>query len=797
MAAESAKPSDKPRLERWLESLLDPSTIHYLLGLGGGLCVLGVVVWLASLGVFENARVLGGSLIAGNTAVLAAGVLLAARTRYRTAGNAVAFLACVLAPLNLWFLHAQGLITVADHLWIGGVVCSVVFAGVVRLLRQPVHVYAVEIGVTLTALLFLADLNRAADPVYLAVAGVALAAASIQIIRAFPPEGEFSRSRFFMPLFISGQVQLAVGLLVLAASQLFGGWPVLGRYGLEWLGGGFDRSPWLSALVWSAGAVLYVSSHRLLPRGRAFASAAMLCAVFAALSIVNPYLGVDGRIVAYAVCSAVLAVRSREQNGERSLRELGVAAGLAFGFMACIAVVLRVTGSAWYADLPIDWPLLAAAVVAAASQLFATRHVQAESRTAMVVQSIMAGAMMTAAVEVARTLFWPAMIPAALGAAMVAPATLLAAALVVASQSWKRPLAIASLVAAVVAVGTGFNDPAVIGAVLHPGAGAPQTPYLALIAAQFALVAAGALTVRKHPVLMAACGLSVFGALWLGLGWLGVPTAYFASMVAGLGLISVVIGQRALGESALRSALVAVGRGLLVVAGLAALFQTIPLAFNAGHWADVGGFALVALICGVAGVADAERDWRRVFRSIAVLCAIGALFDVNALVALPTWRKAEFIAAFVGLAAIAIGYTESFANRENPKEAPGYMGLAAALAALPVLAGAFYFRFAVGRPSLPEEFAALTAAIVLSATGLGWRFKAPTIVGLGSLAVYLAVMIGQLAYHPQVAVGVYLAVGGGMLFIAAAFLAAYRETILALPDAIERRQGIFQILDWR
>jgi len=50
-------------------------------------------------------------------------------------------------------------------------------------------------------------------------------------------------------------------------------------------------------------------------------------------------------------------------------------------------------------------------------------------------------------------------------------------------------------------------------------------------------------------------------------------------------------------------------------------------------------------------------------------------------------------------------------------------------------------------------------------------------------------MIGQLAYHPQVAVGVYLAVGGGLLFAAAALLAAYRESILSLPDAIERRHG--------
>jgi hypothetical protein len=798
MSAEPAKPGEKPRLERWLEALLDPKTIHYLLGLGGALCVLGVVVWLASLGVFENAVVLGCSLIAGNAAVLLLGVLLALKTGYRTPGNAIAFLACVLAPLNLWFLHAQNLITVANHLWIGGVVCCVVFAAVVRLLREPMHMYAVEIGATLTVLLLLADLNKAADPVYLAVAGAVLAAASLQTIRAFPSEGPFARDRFFLPLFISGQVQIAAGLVVLAGSQLFGGWPTLGRYGLEWLSGGFDRSPWLAALVWSAGSYLYLLSHRFMPTGRVFASASIVCTIFAVMSVVNPYLGVDGRIVAYAVCSAVFAIRTRTDSKNKSLRELAVAGSLTLGLLAVAAVVMRANDLHWYAGTPVGWTLLVAALIAAASQLLAARFVQEDSRTGMIAQSMLAGVALTSVVLISRTMFWSATVaPTMLGAAMGLPAMVLALVGVFAPQAWRRPLAFAGLTAVTIAVGTGLDERGVLAALLRPGAGHSQTLPLALIAAQAALTTGAALVILRHPTLVAACGLSVTTALWLALGVLGLPAAYFASVIAGFGLALIVGAQRTGSPSAARTGLANLGRALVILAALAMVFQTIPYAFDGGRWIDIGGFAVVAMVCAAAALVDADRNWRRAFRTFAVMGAVGVLFDVNALVDLPTWRKAEFIAAFFGLAIVAVGYAERFVNGDDHAALSPAVWFGALLAAAPVLVAALYFRFEEGRPSLPEELATLTTAIVLSATGLAWRFKAPTIIGLGSLAIYLAVMIGQLAYHPQVAIGVYLAVGGGVLFAAAALLAAYRESLLALPDAIERRQGIFQVLDWR
>ena len=72
---------------RMLEALLDPRSIQWMLMIGGGLCVLGSIVWLVSKGVFENPRVLAVALGTGTLAILGAGWFVALRTKYRIAGR--------------------------------------------------------------------------------------------------------------------------------------------------------------------------------------------------------------------------------------------------------------------------------------------------------------------------------------------------------------------------------------------------------------------------------------------------------------------------------------------------------------------------------------------------------------------------------------------------------------------------------------------------------------------------------------------------------------------------------------
>src|SRR5207302_7532489 len=62
----------KPR-QSVIELLLAPRTIQWFLAFGGGLFVLGLVLWLASQGIFENKLVVAGVLGAANAAVLFGG----------------------------------------------------------------------------------------------------------------------------------------------------------------------------------------------------------------------------------------------------------------------------------------------------------------------------------------------------------------------------------------------------------------------------------------------------------------------------------------------------------------------------------------------------------------------------------------------------------------------------------------------------------------------------------------------------------------------------------------------------
>lgn len=77
------------------EALLDPKSIQWTLSLGGGLMVLGLIIWLASLGVFDNPLVVAVAMGAGSLVVLGAGWYVSLETRYKLAGQASPFWAAL------------------------------------------------------------------------------------------------------------------------------------------------------------------------------------------------------------------------------------------------------------------------------------------------------------------------------------------------------------------------------------------------------------------------------------------------------------------------------------------------------------------------------------------------------------------------------------------------------------------------------------------------------------------------------------------------------------------------------
>ena len=117
-------------------------------------------------------------------------------------------------PLNLWYCHANNLITIDGHLWMCAVLISALYAVAAVVLKDELFVYVFSAGVAMTGLLFLADMQPSpqrfweiASP---ATMLVVLGLIGIHLERAFGVgDGPFTREKFGMAFFWSGHVQLA------------------------------------------------------------------------------------------------------------------------------------------------------------------------------------------------------------------------------------------------------------------------------------------------------------------------------------------------------------------------------------------------------------------------------------------------------------------------------------------------------------------------------------------------------------------------------------------------------------
>jgi hypothetical protein len=124
----------RPR-RRLLEFLLDPRSIQGLLGFGGALMLVGLVILLWVNNYFTP-PVLAITFGLANAAVLVGGWGTIRYSRYQLAGRALTLLACLIMPLNLWYYHTHGLITLSGHLWVAALAINVLYAASALVLRD-------------------------------------------------------------------------------------------------------------------------------------------------------------------------------------------------------------------------------------------------------------------------------------------------------------------------------------------------------------------------------------------------------------------------------------------------------------------------------------------------------------------------------------------------------------------------------------------------------------------------------------------------------------------------------------
>jgi hypothetical protein len=163
------------------------------------------------------------------------------------------------------------------------------------------------------------------------------------------------------------------------------------------------------------------------------------------------------------------------------------------------------------------------------------------------------------------------------------------------------------------------------------------------------------------------------------------------------------------------------------------------------------------------------------------------------------YQKLELVVEALEIAWLTSGFVGRLNEPDRQKNAWVSLALLGGsfAATVPVMIRTLMHRWSTSGPSLGDELGLLTVTILMVAIGCILQIRSTTMIGGSTLGVYLAVLFGHLAYHPQVAIGVYIAAGGALIFLTGVVLSIYRERLLALPSQVANREGIFRVIDWR
>jgi len=827
-------------VRRMFEALLDPRSIQWMFMLGGGLLVLGLVIWLISLLNPDTKWIVAGSLGAGTLVVYGLGIFLNLKTRYTVAGRALTFLACIVAPLNLWYYSWQDIITISDHLWVGGLVCCLLFGFTVRLLRDPLFLYAVEVGVTLTAVLMLPVLDLVEDATFLrwdmCVGLLVLGAVSILLERAFAPEGNFPRKRFGLPLFWSGHIQIGTALLMLLSSQVFVHFPALveGTLGVDWQfrfqsSNVFESSHRIAGGIWLFAACVYLYSDFVVRRVGIYVSAAAVCVLIACVTLVAGVLDEEGVILVLAgvAVAANLGQRHLTQGNQRVSQVVGQLSTVLSTLPLLLGWWLHLRATSSIAEQlggerdETGWLYVPAMLsVAIGARISAWAYRKSSGGLEARYFFLSAGAVILAAAGLLRQFGredWVEQAPLLI---------LLPIAYIIGARAWRgrspeRPLALVAHTAAAIILGhVFFSSVDVVRSILEPVKEESTNLRLGIVFTEAAVFYILAGMFRRRSVNAWFAAAAACCAVWQFLGYFGIPGPYYGMLYSGLGLALIATARflglapcdvyhfsgqevkqlRGRGLTAYQS-----GNAILTVAVVAAGLQGLSTFLSGdADWLSNLGLLLTILASLVAACLIPPHGSRRFY--LATSIALSGLFFVTVgekvLVSLSFLRQVELFSVVIGLASLIGSHVARFRESdENPGEIAGFgMFLGSALSVLPLLIAVFHGRFVADGNALQatfDDFAVLAVSIVMLMTGLSWKLRSTTLFGGGSLLLTLIMLITSLAYQALAGIGAFLAIGGAILFAFGIALSVFREKLLAIPDQFSSREGVFRVMNWK
>ena len=824
----------EPIMRRMFEAMLDPRSIQWMLMIGGGLLVIGLIVLLINWLDVKTPYIIASAMGVGTLLTLAGGWYLTLKTKYKVASRALTFLACVVAPLNLWYYHAQGIVTLENHLWVGGVICSLMYIATVRLLRDPLFMYAVEVGITLTVLLFLPIINVTVDATTLSITFLVMGAISIHAERLFAASSEeFPRQQYGMPLFWAGQVQTAFALVVLFGSQTLS-WldkPLTTLFGKGFQGNLLTDQHFLAGFLWLIGTYLYLYSDVVVRRIGLYIYLAAFCLLMAIVTIVGSQFDQPELvIIALAVVGlGTNMIRSKVIKPDDQLMRVTAPIGLILsGIPLLIGWLLFIrsnSGDIWGETFSVEVMFVVAMLVVTISNRISAYLCREKSlkQTAIYLFFSAAGLLLAAAgaLPLMKVTLWYQQAPLLM---------LIPLGYILASRYWRgrlleRPLGwVAHAATAIILVHVLFatmQETAMtqeIGLLFRPMKDQMQSLLLGLVFAQASLFYALAGLFRRRSVNAYFSALAACCALWQWLGYFGVETHFHTLLYAMLGLITLIVSRslgiqyeivynnrgeksralRGRGQTAFQC-----GNAILSIALLSAFWQGMIRLVNGNPtWIENSILLMTTATSVVAAWMVPKGAWRRIYSSAAIVLTGLSVITITLewLKDLNLGEKVELIAVVTGIGLLIASYIARFREKEERNDLVDVgLLMGSLLAAAPLLMAVIYHRWWGDGISMVDEIGLLAVTIIMLVSGISWQAKAPTLIGGGCLGLYLIIMIVEIAQraHEMVGIAIFMTIVGGVVFALGVALSIYREKLLALPDKIANREGVFNIMTWR
>lgn len=800
-----------------LERLLSPRGIHALLGSGGGLFVIGLVTWLATLGIFDHPLVLASALGGANLALLVAGFWLVLSTRFQLAGLALTLLACLLMPLHLWFYHAQKLLTFDNHLWAAALVISLLYALTARILRNVWFVPIFLGGIALTVLLILADVGQFWQITAPAISLCLLGILAIHCERLFTldPASPYRRERFGLAFFWSGHALLGLGLLMVLIAQLAGGplyethtrslyqqWNVTRTELVT------TQTGKLTALfLVLAGIYAHLYSDLIVRRKGYYlqiAAVLMLWVEFIIIDLLHISLEKESLLGVIAATGLLLHLVHRYLGNRlpAGLPLLPLLASLLIVGSTALGLLFYVVDSLRYlhTDIPVlmqfdsKQALLLSMVVAGLAQLVGYFTSKEERYIKLYRGAVSLTALLILALVIsnyaAATWFTQA-------------GCILAMAIAAVVLAWKVPVVrdlgqYAHLFVTQWLV-LGFPQFVQLG-----GDHAWYNSAILLSATGFYLLTT--LLLRQHASIPIAIVTALLGLVHL-FAWFDFALSYKLTACAGLGAIITILGtmvtRREGAGQPLGTFLTKGGQTLFFVAVLGSMLLGVQtMVASQQHqqvWPMTNSLLLEAGLCWLFYLFMKNNSARQLYLAFAIanVGLAGLLFVTQ--MNLPMWRKMEFASIGLGLGLTILGFRawiqEANEQHRQASVSPLFL-LGSLLIGVPIALVVMNFRSS-GQFMVMDEAAMLILGLLLLVAGCICQVRIPALAGATLTLLYLA---GLLIFVPWGHLGtasLILAGCGGTVFLLGLALSIFRDQLLALPTRVKERRGIFQVLGWR